>query len=135
MGNRKQQMEGYLRCQGTDRGVLEIRDGKFYDGEPGWFPGARTPDGFYWFDLTEIKNGRLYGPHPSLLEAAAAAASAVVSNTNMCLQDIELALKALEARGELESRVRPNGVPQYWLSEDAADTGIGPPGCKPRVRG
>jgi hypothetical protein len=132
MGNRKQQMEGYLRCQGTDRGVVEIRDGKFYDGEPAWFPHARRPDGFYWFDLTEdhrIKNGRLNGPHPSL-EAAAASAFA----PNLSLQDVELALEALEARGELESRVRPDGVREYWLPDDAADTGIGPPECKPRGR-
>jgi hypothetical protein len=134
MENRKQQMQGYLLCEGTDHGVVEIRDGKFYNGKPAWVPGARTPDGFYWFDLTEIKNGRLYGPHPSLLEAAAAAASAVVSNTNMSLQDIELALEALEARGELESCVRPDGVQEYWLPDDAADTGIGPPECKPRGR-
>ena len=69
MGKQKKQMQGYHRCQGTDRGVVEIRDGKFYDGEPAWFPGARRPDGFYWFDLADnhrIKNGRLYGPHPSL---------------------------------------------------------------------
>src|SRR5512132_623233 len=49
MGKQKQQMQGYHPCQGTDRGVVEIRDGKFYDGEPAWFPGARRPDGFYWF--------------------------------------------------------------------------------------
>jgi hypothetical protein len=112
MENMKQQMEGYLRCQGTDRGVVEIRDGKFYDGEPAWFPGAPRPDGYYWFYLTDdrrIKNGRLNGPHPSL-EAAAASAFAYLS-----LQDIELALEALAARGEIESRVRPDGVRQYWI--------------------
>ena len=132
MGNRKQQMQGYHLCQGTDRGVVEIRDGKFYDGEPAWFPDARRPDGFYWFYLTDdhrIKNGRLCGPHPSL---KAAAASAVAPN--LSLQDIELALEALEARGELESCVRPDGVREYWLPDDAADTGIGPPECKPRGR-
>jgi hypothetical protein len=131
MGNRKQQMEGYLRCQGTDHGVVEIRDGKFYDGEPAWFPGAQRPDGFYWFYLTDdhrIKNGRLNGPHASL---EAAAESAVVY---LDQQDIELALEALEARGELESRVRPDGVREYWLPDDAADTGIGPPESKPRGR-
>jgi hypothetical protein len=132
MGNRKQQMQGYRLCQGTDRGVVEIRDGKFYDGEPAWFPGARRPDGFYWFYLTDdhrIKNGRLCGPHPSL---KAAAASAFAPNLN--LQDIELALEELEARGELESRVRPDGVREYWLPDDAADTGIGPRERKPRKR-
>jgi hypothetical protein len=131
MGNQKQQMQGYHRCQGTDRGVVEIRDGKFYDGEPAWFPGARRPDGFYWFYLTDdhrIENGRLNGPHPSL-EAAAASAFA-----HLNLQDIELALEALEARGELEGRVRPDGVREYWLPDDAADAGIGPPECKPRGR-
>ena len=29
MGKQKQQMQGYHPCQGTDRGVVEIRDGKF----------------------------------------------------------------------------------------------------------
>ena len=129
MGKQKKQMQGYHRCQGTDRGVVEIRDGKFYDGESAWFPGAQRPDGFYWFYFTadhRIKNGRLNGPHPSL-----AAASAVA---HLNLQDIELALEALEARGELESLVRPDGVREYWHPDEAADAGIGPPGCKPRGR-
>jgi hypothetical protein len=84
---------------------------------------SRRPDGFYWFYLTDnhrIKNGRLNGSHPSL---EAAAASAVAPNLN--LQDIDLALEALAARGELESCVGPDGVRQYWLPDDAADTGIG----------
>jgi hypothetical protein len=129
MGNQKQQMQGCHRCQDTDRGVVEIRDGKFYDGESAWFPGAQRPDGFYWFYFTadhRIKDGRLCGPYPSL-EAAAASAVA-----HLNLQDIELALEALEARGELESLVRPDGVREYWLPDDAADAG--PPECKPRGR-
>ena len=71
-------MQGYHSCQGTDRGVVEIRDSKFYDGEPAWFPGSPRPDGFYWFYFTDdhrIKDGRLCGPYPSL-EAAAASAVA-----------------------------------------------------------
>jgi len=132
MGKQKQQMQGYHPCQGTDRGVVEIRDGKFYDGEPAWFPEAKRPDGFYWFYFTDdhrIKDGRLCGPYPSL---EAAAASAV---DHLSQQDVELALEALAARGDLESQVRPDGVREYWLPDEAADTGIGPPECKPRVRG
>jgi hypothetical protein len=132
MGKQKQKMQGYHRCQGTDRGVVEIRDSKFYDGEPAWFPGTPRPDGFYWFYFTDdhrIKDGRLCGPYPSL-EAAAASAVA----PNLSLQDIELALEALEARRELESCVRPDGVQEYWLPDDAADTGIGPLEHKPRGR-
>src|SRR4051812_26370125 len=55
-----------LRCHGTDRGVVEIRDGRFYDGEPAWFSDAKRPDGFYWFYVTadhRIKNGRLCADH------------------------------------------------------------------------
>ena len=64
--------------------------------------------GFTSPTIVELKkNGRLNGPHPSL-EAAAASAFAYLS-----LQDIELALEALAARGEIESRVRPDGVRQY----------------------
>jgi hypothetical protein len=129
MGNQKQQMQGYHRCQGTDRGVVEIRDGKFYDGEPAWFPGARRPDGFYWFYLTDdhrIENGRRTTPEPR--------GRGGVCLRHLNLQDIELALEALEARGGLESCVRPDGVREYWLPDDAADTGIGPPECKPRGR-
>ena len=61
MGKQKQQMQGYHPCQGTYRGVVEIRDGKFYDSEPAWFPEAKRPDGFYWFYFTDdhrIKDGR-----------------------------------------------------------------------------
>ena len=46
----------------------------------------------------------------------------------------ELALEALAARGEIESQVRPDGMREHWLRDDAADTEIGPPGCKPRGR-
>ena len=130
MGNRNQQMQSYHHCQGTDRGVVEIRDGKFYDGEPAWFPDARRPDGFYWFHLTDdhrIRNGRFNGPHPSL-EVAAASAFA----PNLHQQDIELAVEELAVCGVLESRVRPDGVREYWPSYDAADIEIGPPECKPR---
>jgi hypothetical protein len=120
MGKQKQQMQGYHPCQGTDRGVVEIRDGKFYDGEAAWFPDTPSRDGFYWFYFTDdhwIKDGRLCGPHASL---EAAAESAVVY---LDQQDIELALEALAARGELGSCVRPDGVREYWLPDDAADTG------------
>ena len=85
----------------------------------------------YWVYFTDdhrIKDGRLCGPYPSL-EAAAASAVAHLSQ-----QDVELALEALAARGEIESQVRPDGVREYWLPDEAADTGIGPPECKPRGR-
>src|SRR5262245_39648453 len=124
MGNRKQQIEGYYLCKGTDRGVVEIRDGKFYDGEPAWLPDARRPDGFYWCYLNDdhrIRNGRLNGPHPSL---EAAAASAFAPNLH---QQVELAVEELAACGVLESRVRADGVREYWLSDDAAG---GLPECK-----
>ena len=74
---------------------------------------------FYFTDDHRIKDGRLCGPYPSL-EAAAASAVAHLSQ-----QDVELALEALAARGELESQVSPDGVREYWLPDD----GNGPTEC------
>ena len=62
------------------------------------------------------------------------AAASGIPKKRLSLQDIELALEALEARSMLESRVRPDGMREYWIPNDAADTGIGPPECKPRGR-
>ena len=58
MGKQKQQMQGYHPCQGTDRGVVEIRDSKFYDGEPAWFPEAKRPTASIGFTSPTIIGSR-----------------------------------------------------------------------------
>jgi hypothetical protein len=63
-----------------ERGLLEIRDGKFWDGEPVVKEGDDLPpvaDGFYFVELTPdgrwILNDKLYGPYATELDAVLAA--------------------------------------------------------------
>jgi hypothetical protein len=71
-----------LKIGGVDskRALLEIRDGKFWDGEPATRKeDGTTPmkDGFYFVELDgdgeRILNDHIYGPYASAVEAEIAA--------------------------------------------------------------
>ena len=80
----KRQMQGceVLEIDGVDpkRALLELRDGKYWDGELATRKEDGTtpmPDGFYFVELTSdgkgIINDIVYGPYANAIEAELAA--------------------------------------------------------------
>ena len=76
----KRQMQGceVLEIDGVDpkRALLELRDGKYWDGELATRKEDGTtpmPDGFYFVELTSdgehILNDNVYGPYANAVEA------------------------------------------------------------------
>jgi hypothetical protein len=82
-----------------ERGVLEIRNGRYVDnGMPADCGGG---DGFFWFELgpDEKLISKLYGPFPTLEAAEKAAA------TQLSQREVEAILDNLARKGVIESDV------------------------------
>jgi hypothetical protein len=106
-----------LEIDGVDptRALLELRDGKFWDGqsatsiEDGTAP---MPDGFYFVELTSdgkrILNDTIYGPYADDVEAEFAARKVYT------LTDLNRVLAELERKGQIHREVGEDGVPRYW---------------------
>jgi hypothetical protein len=114
----KRQMQGceVLEIDGVDpkRALLELRDGKFWDGEPATRKEDGTtpmPDGFYFVELTSdgkrILNDNLYGPYANAMEARIAA------RKTPTLTDVNRAITELERKGRIRRVVGEDGVPRY----------------------
>ena len=105
-----------LEIDGVDpkRALLELRDGKFWDGEPATRKEDGTapmPDGFYFVELTSdgkrILNDKIYGPYANDVEAEFAA------REGYTLTDLNRALAELERTGQIHREVGEDGVPRY----------------------
>jgi hypothetical protein len=105
-----------LEIDGVDpkRALLELRDGKFWDGEPATRKEDGTtpmPDGFYFVELTSdgkrILNDNLYGPYANAMEARIAA------RKTPTLTDVNRAITELERKGRIRRVVGEDGVPRY----------------------
>jgi hypothetical protein len=112
----KRQMQGceVLEIDGVDpeRALLELRDGKFWDGEPATRKeDGTTPmeDGFYFVELDggRILNDNIYGPYADVVEAELAA------REGPTLTDLNRAITELERKGHLRRVVDEDGVPRY----------------------
>jgi hypothetical protein len=94
-----------------ERGLLEIRDGKFWDGEPAHLNGTPVLDGFYFVELApdapRILNNELYGPYADAVEAEIAA------RDSYTLTDFKRAFAQLEREGRIRRVVGEDGVPRY----------------------
>jgi len=108
-------MQGCEVIAGTDpqRAVLEVRDGKFWDGIPATRKEDGTtpmPDGFYFVELTDdgyILNDDLYGPYADVIGAEIAAREGHTST------DVRRAIAALERKGILVRVVGKDGVVRF----------------------
>jgi hypothetical protein len=92
-----------------ERGVLEIRNGRYVDnGMPADCGGG---DGFYWYEVATDEKliSRLYGPFPTSIEAAEAAAA-----TQLSLRQVEAVLNNLARKGVIKSAV-VNGEKRWWV--------------------
>ena len=114
----KRQMQGceVLEIDGVDpkRALLELRDGKYWDGEPATRKEDGTtsmPDGFYFVELTSdgrrIVNDNFYGPYANAVEAELAA------REGFTLTDFNRAITELERKGRIRRVVDEDGVPRY----------------------
>jgi hypothetical protein len=114
----KRQMQGceVLEIDGVDpkRALLELRDGKYWDGEPATRKeDGTTPmrDGFYFVELTSdgkrIINDIVYGPYANAVEAELAA------REGPTLTDFNRAITELERKGRIRRAVDENGVQRY----------------------
>ena len=113
----KRQMQGckVLEIDGVDpkRALLELRDGKFWDGEPATRKeDGTTPmeDGFYFVELDggRILNDNIYGPYASAVEAEIAA------RKTPTMTDFNRAVAELVRKGRVRRVVGEDGVPRYW---------------------
>jgi hypothetical protein len=105
-----------LEIDGVDpkRALLELRDGKFWDGESATKKeDGTTPiqDGFYFVELTSdgkrMLNDKLYGPYANAVEAEFAA------REGYTLTDLKRVLAELERTGKIQCVVGDDGVPRY----------------------
>jgi hypothetical protein len=103
----KQQMEGCKVLDGTcpERALIEIRNGKFWDGAPAISQkdGSTSKDGFYFVELTPedyILNDILHGPYANVEDAELAARESYVPS------EINRALTELERIGAIRRVVR-----------------------------
>ena len=114
----KRQMQGceVLKIDGVEpkRALIELRDGKYWDGEPATRKEDGTtpmPDGFYFVELTSdgkrILNDNLYGPYANAMEARIAA------RKTPTLTDVNRAITELERKGRIRRVVGEDGVPRY----------------------
>jgi hypothetical protein len=131
----KRQMQGCelleIEGVGPKRALLELRDGKFWDGEPATRKEDGTTsmlDGFYFVELTSdgtipmldgfhfveltgdgkhILGNYLYGPYADAVEAEIAAWE------NYTLTDFNRAMTELERKGRIRRVVGEDGVPRY----------------------
>ena len=98
------------------RALLELRDGKFWDGESATRKEDGTapmPDGFYFVELTSdgmrILNDIVYGPYANDVEAEFAA------REGYTLTDFNRALAELERKGHIRREVDKHaGLPSGW---------------------
>ena len=120
----KRQMQGceVLKIDGVEpkRALIELRDGKYWDGEPATRKEDGTtpmPDGFYFVELTSdgkrILNDNLYGPYADAVEAELAA------REGYTLTDLNRVITELEREGRIRRVVGEDGVPRYHA--------VGPP--------
>jgi hypothetical protein len=111
-----QQMRGYEVLDGdSKRALLEIRDGKYWDGEPA-APGML--DGFYFVELTDddrILDGWFYGPYTDAVEAEIAARKTCTET------DFNRAIAKLERQGRIRQVVGADGVLRWHLAESALE--------------
>ena len=103
-----------LEIDGVDpkRALLELRDGKYWDGEPATRKEDGTipmPDGFYFVELDgeRILNDNLYGPYADVIEAELAA------REGSTLTDFIRAVMELERKGRIRRVVGEDGVTRY----------------------
>ena len=117
----KRQMQGckVLEIDGVDpkRALFELRDGKFWDGEPATRKEDGTPkeDGFYFVELDDggrILNDNIYGPYASAVEAEIAARKTPRLRTST-------GPSRSERKGRVRRVVGEDGVPRYWAVEPA----------------
>jgi hypothetical protein len=95
----------------SKRALLEIRDGKYSNGEPA---GPSVFDGFYFVELDDddrILDGWLYGPYTSAVEAESAARKAVTETELNCI------LMDLERQGRIRRFVGEDGEVWYEAVE------------------
>jgi hypothetical protein len=100
-----------LEIDGVDpkRALFEIRDGKFWDGEPATRKEDGTPkqDGFYLVELTSdgnILNDNIYGPYADVVEAE------LTARAGYTLTDVNRAITELERQGRIRRVVGEDGV-------------------------
>jgi hypothetical protein len=104
-----------LEINGVDpkRALLEIRDGKYWDGEPATTQENGTtpmPDGFYFVELTgdgRILNNDVYGPY------ADAVAAELAARESPTLADLNAVILQLERDGRVQRVVGEDGVARY----------------------
>ena len=81
------------------RGVLEICDGRYWDGEPArWPDGTPARNGYYYIEVApdgHIVNNNLYGPYVTKMEAVRAA------ENSPTLTDFDKAVAQLERDGRI----------------------------------
>ena len=79
-----------------ERGVLEIRNGRYVDTDAP----VDCPDGHYWYEVStdERRISKIYGPFASSREAANAAAE-----TQLSQREVEAILDSLAEKGAVES--------------------------------
>jgi hypothetical protein len=95
-----------------ERGILEIRNGRYVDnGMPADCGGG---DGFYWYELASGEEliSRLYGPFPTSIEAAEAAAATLLSQ-----REVKAVLDSLAAKGAVES-ILVDGEKLWWVRKE-----------------
>jgi hypothetical protein len=117
----KRQMQGckVLEIDGVDpkRALFELRDGKFWDGEPATRKedGTSKEDGFYFVELDggRILNDNIYSPYASAVEAEIAA------RKTPTMTDFNRAVAELVRKGRVRGVVGEDGVPRYWAVEPA----------------
>jgi hypothetical protein len=100
------------------RALFELRDGKFWDGEPATRKEDGTPkeDGFYFVELDDggrILNDNICGPYASAVEAEIAA------RKTPTIADVNRAVTELVRKGRLRRVVGEDGVPRYLAVEPA----------------
>jgi hypothetical protein len=112
----KRQMQGceVLKIDGVEpkRALIELRDGKYWDGEPATRTedGTTQPDGFYFVELATdgcILNDILYGPYANAVEAELAA------RKTPTLTDFNRVITELERERRIRRVVGEDGVPRY----------------------
>jgi hypothetical protein len=97
-------IEGRSGAMKLERGVLEIRNGRYVDTDAP----VDCPDGHYWFATDEKRISKIYGPFASSREAANAAAE-----TQLSQREVEAILNKLAQEGLIECTVI-DGTKWYW---------------------